>query len=56
MDNKYWTIVIGTVLAFTVCHAAAETNSTESVAVAGTNGTDSVSMASTNEANTSCPR
>lgn len=49
MKHRHWNIVIGTVLAFTVCHATAETNSTESTTVAGTNGTDSVAMASTNE-------
>lgn len=37
MEHKYWNIVIGTMLAFTVCHAATETNGTDNVVMASTN-------------------
>jgi len=47
MEHKYWNTVIGIMLAFTACHATAETNNTESITT--TNGTDSAAVASTNE-------
>jgi hypothetical protein len=48
MKNKQWKVVVGIAVAFTVCHATAETNISENVAAVETNVAESTTMGDTN--------